>query len=74
MSKKQGEDWDGGPEFTSAGVPWHDVPEFTRSLDGWPQRACANQFVVDRRCAGARRFYTLTEPARGSAARLESDD
>jgi len=30
MSKKKG-----GPELTSAGVPWTEVPEFARLHVGW---------------------------------------
>jgi hypothetical protein len=26
---------DGGPEFTSAGVPWSEVPEFARADVAW---------------------------------------
>jgi hypothetical protein len=35
MSKQLGADSDGEPEFTSAGVPWRDVPEFARSHVVW---------------------------------------
>jgi hypothetical protein len=35
MSKKYGQDPDGGPELTSAGVPWSSVPEFARPDVAW---------------------------------------
>ena len=35
MSKKLGQDSDGGPGFTSAGVSWSKVPEFARPHVAW---------------------------------------
>src|ERR1700738_349376 len=37
MSKKNGYSFrsEGGPDLTSAGVPWNEVPEFARRHLGW---------------------------------------